>query len=169
MINLELKNENGKEATYKVPTSYEEMTVGQFNRLQKLAEKEYTNNIIMSMDMLHALTDCPLNIIESMDAEQFVPLIEHLAFTKDFDLSEEVKDSFTYKGVEITTKKKLNEQISVKEMILIENAMKSGGNLTEILKWLLIVPEGIEIDYDELLLKDIYGLLLGFTNGRTGS
>lgn len=167
MIKLELKNEEGQEAVYNLPTDWKEITVRQFNSLQRLIKKEYTNNVEMSIDLLHALTECPLPVIERMNAKQFTPLVEHLTFVKDFDKQEfEEKSEIIIDGEAIKIKKEFNDDLSVKDMMAIENVLRANGDITLIIKFLLDTDK--VIDVDSLLISEIYPCLMGFQSGKAG-
>lgn len=78
MIKVEIEID-GELTTYSFPTSWDDITISQYQRLYEIPKRD-DNNLFYFFDVLHALSNIEHNVLQQMSFSDFRQLTEQLQF-----------------------------------------------------------------------------------------
>jgi hypothetical protein len=78
MIKVEIEID-GELTTYSFPTSWDDITISQYQRLYEIPKRE-VNDLFYYFDVLHALSNIEHNVLQQMSFDDFKQLTEQLQF-----------------------------------------------------------------------------------------
>jgi len=133
-INIELDDEV---KSYSFPTSWQEVTVEQFQRLYSIDKNVHTG-MFFSFEVLHQLTGIDRDIIEQIDYENYVELIKQLKFIYE-PIEEKKSESVIVDGEEYFLHTEFTKY-TAGEIISIETILQSAnGDLLKVMSDLLCI------------------------------
>lgn len=183
MIKITIENKK-----YEMPSGYSELTLGKFMEITSIIEKqnEYTSPTKYTIDLLSKTMDCPTETLLQLDMDDLSTLLKELEWLKKTPKKKRTT-KFKIDGTQYGLIQ--NKKITTGEMISIEsfhkNDIHNNSNIHLIMAILFrpiqdgkIIP--LEDDYEavleranlfkeKLIIEEVYGCLVNFTNGGRGS
>ena len=159
-----------------LPTSWNGVTINQFNQLSKIQKLDDDDNFDIVIEILHVLSEVPRPILSQVKLHELVKMYKSLDFINELNFSKELQgfikiDKQVYKCEFDLSKMNANQYMSLK------NIIKSGNivdNIHEILA-IFFIPIGkkfneisynkiAELFYTEVSIDVAYPLAVFFFN-----
>ena len=159
-----------------LPTSWNGVTINQFNQLSKIQKLDDDDNFDIVIEILHVLSEVPRPILSQVKLHELVKMYKSLDFINELNFSKELQDFIKidkqiYKCEFDLSKMNANQYMSLK------NIIKSGNivdNIHEILA-IFFIPIGkkfneisynkiAELFYTEVSIDVAYPLAVFFCN-----
>tara|TARA_R110000850_G_scaffold53256_4_gene127869 strand:- start:2523 stop:3059 length:537 start_codon:yes stop_codon:yes gene_type:complete len=115
-----------KDKKYKIPNSWGEVSVRQFQAITKYSKVEYKTQIENDLKILSILIDCKVSILETITKEQYDLILDELAFIYQV-VPKNQQDVITINKNKYVTMSKLNK-LNMGEMIDLEMIIKDSND-----------------------------------------